>query len=151
MEYRISTFIPRPVEDVFGFCSSRSGFMDHFPYRIDWVSGEEIWHEGDELDFRFRVGPVWIRYVAKIKRFKQNESFVDVMKKGPYKYFEHEHHFQSVENGTVYTDALRFSLGLGKAVDFAVGLPITASTFKKRHALMVAALSQQPAQQRVKR
>lgn len=142
MKFEKSIFIAQPVEEVFEFCASRQGFMAHFPYKTQWDFGEERWTTpGEELGFTFKVGPMWIKYIARIEDFQERKSFVDVMQKGPYKYFRHEHYFEEVENGTVYKDVIHFSLGLSPVLDYLIGLPATAMTFSKRHKLMKEALS----------
>lgn len=126
---------------MFSFCSSKVGFLQHFPYKTQWKFGGNQWSQsGETLGFAFQVGPVWIDYVAEITEFKKNKLFIDVMKVGPYKYFIHEHHFEQRNNGTVYRDVIKFSLGFSPIIDWIIGLPATAMTFKKRHALMKKAL-----------
>jgi|SRR5690554_303213 len=142
MIYKRSSYINKPLEEVFSFCSSRDGFLKHFPYKTKWISGADHWKgPGETLRFVFSVGPKKIDYIAEITQFQKNSYFVDVMRKGPYKYFVHEHHFRRHGEGTVYQDVLKFSLGLSPALDWLIGLPMTAMTFRKRHTLMKKALA----------
>lgn len=141
MIYQKSSVIERPLEDVFLFCSSKEGFLQHFPYKTEWISGADRWTKpGELLSFTFKFGLRKIDYVAEITDFKDGRYFIDVMKKGPYKYFIHEHHFEQDGHRTIYKDVIRFSLGCSALIDIIIGLPITALTFRRRHKLMKRAL-----------
>lgn len=125
-----------PLDRVFNFCTSRSGFERHFPYTVDWLNGPERWQQGSIIHFRFRYLKQWFNYQAEIVSYQTNELFVDEMRVGPYKYFIHEHTFQPLLQGTLYTDKIRFTLGYGNLVDQLLGLKILDTTFTKRHSKM---------------
>ncbi len=135
-KFKSSVLIKAPVEEVFAFCASRQGFEQHFPHKIDWQDGPEIWHEGCELKFRFNYLRCWLNYKTRITRWEENRFFVDEMCAGPYKRFVHTHLFEKVEDGTLYTDCVEFSTGFGQWIDRLIGLRQIKATFDKRHARM---------------
>jgi ligand-binding SRPBCC domain-containing protein len=135
-----SVLVKAPVEKVFAFASSRQGFESHFPYKVRWQAGPEHWCDGCELTFRFRYLGVWLKYVTKVVRFEANKCFVDHMRAGPYKYFNHTHTFRQVSEGTLCTDRVEFSSGLGAWIDRYVALPQIRGVFRRRHARMKAIL-----------
>jgi ligand-binding SRPBCC domain-containing protein len=136
LQFVKKTLIFAPLERVFAFCSSRSGFEKHFPYKVDWQNGPERWHQGDVLNFRFLFLKKWINYQAVITSFSENEHFIDEMKQGPYKMFVHKHSFERMLKGTLYTDTIDFTLGYGNFLDRTIGLRLLETTFTRRHAKM---------------
>src|SRR5258708_29530793 len=60
------------------------------------------------------------RFTSRIISMQTPNSFTDEMINGDFKSFQHEHHFKSVDNGTIMIDLLVFEspLGIiGKAVN----------------------------------
>lgn len=48
------------------------------------------------------------RFTSKITAMERPLSFTDEMVKGDFKSFYHEHHFKTVDNGTIMIDLLNF-------------------------------------------
>ncbi|RBW48913.1 SRPBCC family protein [Marinobacter sp. F3R11] len=145
MKLEFQSEINRPVDRVFRFCASKSGFLAHFPFTTKWIGGPDDWTApGDILNFSFRLFGVPVRYTAEIIEFEKNVRFVDVMRKGPYKFFRHEHIFEPIGDGekTLYTDRLEFSGGFGNVADGLISVPLTRRIFKKRHELMKKVLEE---------
>lgn len=60
------------------------------------------------------------RFTSKITAMERPFSFTDEMIKGDFKSFYHEHHFKTVENGTIMIDLLNFESpygGFGKIIN----------------------------------
>lgn len=131
-----SVLIRAPVEHVFAFCNSRRGFEQHFPYEVRWEDGPETWGRGSKLEFKFRYFGLWFDFRTKITRWEENRVFVDEMIAGPFKRFVHAHLFETVKQGTLYTDRLDFATAFGRWVDQTVGMWLVKITFEKRHARM---------------
>jgi ligand-binding SRPBCC domain-containing protein len=53
------------------------------------------------------------QFTAKITAMQSPGFFIDEMIKGDFKRFHHEHHFKSVENGTIMIDLLHFETPYG--------------------------------------
>lgn len=85
--------------------------------------------EGDEMDFTMWLGPLPIRYVARIEQVTP-DSFVDVQVRGPFQRWQHTHRFISHEGGvTEVQDEIEAEVGRGlyrttASLIMWLGLPI---------------------------
>lgn len=52
-------------------------------------------------------------FTSKITAMFRPESFTDEMIKGDFKSFHHQHHFKSVDNGTIMIDIIAFECPYG--------------------------------------
>ena len=50
-------------------------------------------------------------WVSEITAMKHSEYFVDEQRKGPYRIWHHEHHFEKVAGGVMMTDKLYYDIG----------------------------------------
>jgi ligand-binding SRPBCC domain-containing protein len=50
-------------------------------------------------------------WVTEITVIKQHEYFIDEQRKGPYRIWHHEHHFEKVSGGVMMTDKLYYDIG----------------------------------------
>jgi ligand-binding SRPBCC domain-containing protein len=57
----------------------------------------------------FNIPLEWITEITQVHKHKY---FVDEQRKGPYKMWHHEHHFQEVEGGILTTDIVSYELPL---------------------------------------
>ncbi len=116
----LTTFIAAPIERVFDLSRSidlHKKSMSH--YREEAVAGtvmglinldETVTWKAKHL-MKNRVMQVQITAMAR------PFSFTDEMKKGDFKSMKHEHHFKSIENGTLMIDVFNFEApygGLGR-------------------------------------
>jgi len=54
------------------------------------------------------------RFTSKITAMQPPSFFTDEMVQGDFKSFSHEHHFKSVDNGTIMIDLVKFESPYGK-------------------------------------
>jgi ligand-binding SRPBCC domain-containing protein len=52
-------------------------------------------------------------FTSRIEKMERPELFIDVMEKGDFKSFRHEHHFKHVDNGTIMIDQVEFESPYG--------------------------------------
>ena len=74
------------------------------------------------LMIAFTVSPVLgipLGWITEIKTVKEGLFFVDEQRKGPYRIWHHEHHFEAVEGGVLMTDIVSYTLPLGFLGKFA--------------------------------
>lgn len=64
------------------------------------------------------AGPFRIRWVALHVDHKDFHHFTDEQIAGPFRYWKHEHHFESENGGTRLTDSVEFRLPLSPASDW---------------------------------
>jgi len=60
-----------------------------------------------------RIGPIKLKWLVEHTEFQSDLLFVDQMRAGPFSYWCHEHHFEPLEQGSLYRDRIEFSLPLG--------------------------------------
>lgn len=68
------------------------------------------------LMIEYTVKPVFsipMKWITEITHVETLKFFVDEQRKGPYKIWHHEHHFESVENGVLMTDIVSYELPMG--------------------------------------
>jgi ligand-binding SRPBCC domain-containing protein len=65
--------------------------------------------EGETLTFRGRHFGVYWRHTSLIEKLRPHSYYRDVMIAGPFQYFEHDHHFAAMDDGTRMRDDIRFS------------------------------------------
>ena len=129
-----------PVDRVFAFCTTRAGFLAHYPNPVLDYRGDEQWVLGSEffLDYRYLGMPM--TWHGKVTALEHDHVFKDEMVSGMFRYWEHTHAVEAEASGTRYTDTVRFSLGLGTLIDRYFVKPSLATFFRKRHELLRAAL-----------
>jgi ligand-binding SRPBCC domain-containing protein len=75
-------------------------------------SGEMF--EGQIITYRVRIAPaVWVPWVTEIKCVDPGCSFIDEQRFGPYKFWHHRHHFESIDGGVRMRDLVHYVLPLG--------------------------------------
>lgn len=68
--------------------------------------------EGETVTFRGRHFGLWLRHTSRIETLRPYSHFRDVMVSGPFRSFQHDHHFAAMNDGTRMRDEIRFSIGL---------------------------------------
>lgn len=53
------------------------------------------------------------KFTSKITEMKSPQSFIDEMLHGDFKSYQHEHHFKSIDNGTIMIDVVNFECPFG--------------------------------------
>jgi ligand-binding SRPBCC domain-containing protein len=69
--------------------------------------------EGESVTFRGRHLGLKLRHQSRIEVVRPYSYFRDVMVKGVFSHFEHEHHFAAMDDGTRVRDEIRFSAPWG--------------------------------------
>ena len=68
------------------------------------------------LMISYRVKPllgISISWITEIKTVNEKKMFIDEQRKGPYRIWHHEHHFEALENGVMMTDIVSYELPFG--------------------------------------
>src|ERR1035438_583580 len=114
--FRAEQFVPRPLDEVFGFFSKADNLQQLTPpwlhFRILSVEPLPV-RKGTLIRYslRWRIFP--IRWTTEIVEWEPPYRFVDVQLKGPYKLWRHEHRFIAEGNGTRITDEVQYLLPFG--------------------------------------
>jgi uncharacterized protein len=108
--------IRRPLEEVFSFFSDAKNLEritpDFLRFRITAVSTPQI-GPGTLLDTRLNLHGVPVRWRTRIEEWSPPHRFVDIQLRGPYASWHHTHEFESVPEGTLVRDRVRYRLPLG--------------------------------------
>ena len=108
--------IPLAREQVFEFFADASnleritppwlGFHILTPRPIEMRAGTRI-------QYTLRWHGVPLRWITEITAWNPPHDFVDTQRRGPYRLWEHSHHFADDAGGTKMIDVVRYALPLG--------------------------------------
>jgi len=113
---RLGTWIDAPVERCFLLSLSVDLHVATALSTRDKTSAgatERTIGEGDTLTFKGRHFGVRWRHTSVIEKLRPHSYYRDVMISGPFRYFEHDHHFAPMDDGTRMRDEVRFSASGG--------------------------------------
>ena len=108
--------IPKPRPEVFAFFADASNLErltpDFLGFRILTPEPIEM-KAGVIIDYSLRLYGVSLKWKTRIETFEPEVRFVDTQLKGPYRYWQHLHEFEEVEEGTRMRDVVNYELPLG--------------------------------------
>jgi len=90
----------------------------------------------ETVTWRAKHFGIYQNLTTKITEFDSPKFFVDAMVKGVFKGIRHEHHFETIENGTLMIDIFDYQSPfgiLGKLVDFIVVKRYMTKLLEKRN------------------
>jgi ligand-binding SRPBCC domain-containing protein len=105
--------LPRPLGEVFPFFAD-AGNLDRLT--PPWLQFRILtplpvtMRPGLRLDYRLHLRGIPIRWQSEIPVWDPPHRFVDEQKKGPYRYWIHEHRFATVDGGTEVSDEVRYAV-----------------------------------------
>ncbi len=117
-----STLIRAPVRKVWEFHEREDALKLLSPpgTTIVWRKGKL--EAGAQVEILAPVaGPVKVRWLALHVDCVPLQYFVDEQVRGPFRYWRHEHRFETGEGGMRLTDSIRFSLPLAPVSDWLIG------------------------------
>ncbi len=82
---------------------------------------------GESVTWRGKHFGLYLHHTSKITAFERPSKFTDVMTKGHFTYFAHQHFFEATENGTVMRDILTYK------TPFSIFGKLFDSLFLKKH------------------
>lgn len=99
MEFHHSFIVNAPLEVVRNFHaqSASMGAITPPPVIVRVHSAPALLSEGDTMDFTMWLGPLPVRWVAKIEAVTPT-SFVDRMLQGPFNKWVHRHSFVAIDD-----------------------------------------------------
>jgi ligand-binding SRPBCC domain-containing protein len=101
MRYRHTLRVQAPLADVAGFHTSASNLKAITPPLIPMKlhHAPEQMGDGDEMDFTMWLGPLPVRWVARLEDVSPT-GFLDRQMRGPFASWTHRHSFVAVDEGT---------------------------------------------------
>lgn len=107
-------FIDGPLQEVFAFFSDAHNLTSITP---DWLKFEILTPQpiemcaGTLIDYKLRLRGIPLRWQSEITQWEPPYRFVDEQRRGPYRYWIHEHTFDAVAaNRTIVRDRVRYDV-----------------------------------------
>lgn len=119
MMYQIkcTQFIKTDIQTCWDFFSSPDNLQQITPEKLRFkvlTKQPKKMYEG--LFIRYDVAPILgipMEWITEITHIKEGVFFVDEQRKGPYKIWHHEHHFEEVLGGVNMTDIVSYVVPYG--------------------------------------
>jgi ligand-binding SRPBCC domain-containing protein len=115
-ELRCSLHAPLPIGRVFRAFEEPRNLAKITPGWLRFIirtPGQLEMRPGLHIDYTIRWLGLPMPWRSVISHYDPPRVFVDEQVRGPYRYWHHEHAFQSDGAGTVVSDCVRYSLPLG--------------------------------------
>lgn len=116
MLFERTTILHAPLPRVFEFFSAPENLARITPpsMRFHIVAGpNRRLQEDDRIEYRIRLFGIPLRWVTRIAMWRDNEAFVDVQERGPYKAWRHTHTFRQTSDGVEMHDRVEYELPFG--------------------------------------
>ena len=134
-QIRRSLWVPQPIDKVFYFFADVRNLDRLTPKWLKFYSETadktEI-KEGAHRTHRLKVRGIPIRWVSEIIEWDPPYGFVDEQRKGPYRFWRHEHTFEEERGGTLCADAVKYSVTGGELVNRFLVAPDLKRVFDYR-------------------
>lgn len=139
-EKRWEQFIPAQVEEIWDFFSRPENLNALTP---DDMSFDILTDVADVQMYpgmliRYHISPfagVKMNWVTEITHIEEGRYFIDEQRFGPYAFWHHQHHFESIDGGVKMTDILHYKVPygpLGTLVDWMLVAPKIEHIFNYR-------------------
>ena len=111
------------IEEAWDFFSSPENLEEITPddlgFQITSPPRGEMF-DGRIITYRVKIAPgIWIPWVTEIKCVDEGRSFIDEQRFGPYRFWHHRHHFETVDGGVRMRDTVYYGLPFGPLGDIA--------------------------------
>ncbi len=133
---RATTWVPRPLRDVFEFHADAGNLQALTPSWLDFTirtPGPIEMRAGALIEYRLRLRGVPIRWLTRIAEWEPPHHFVDVQLRGPYRLWEHRHEFEEKDGGTEIRDQVRYAVPFSLLVHGWLVAPDVRRIFTYRH------------------
>ena len=109
--------IPIDLDKAWAFFSSPKNLKEITPDYLGFeILSDLPEHMYEGLFIRYTVRPLLglpLEWVTEITHIKEGQFFVDEQRKGPYRIWHHEHHFEAYSGGVRMFDRVSYELPLG--------------------------------------
>jgi ligand-binding SRPBCC domain-containing protein len=114
---RYTQFIPADPVRVWEFFSTPGNLNELTPPEVKFRILSELparMYAGQLIAYRLSPVPgVWLHWLTEIRHVREGTYFVDEQRAGPYRFWYHEHRFESVPGGVLMTDLVTYKVGWG--------------------------------------
>ena len=110
--------IPFTIEQAWAFYTNPQDLLTITPSSMKFSVIAEHHAERLYIDqvFEYKVSPIFgipLNWVSEIKEVNAPVYFMDEQRKGPYKFWQHQHYFKAIEGGVEVTDIIYYKNPLG--------------------------------------
>ena len=119
LHFEHSTPLALPLETVFDFFSKAENLEKLTPpwLRFEILTPEPIeMGVGTLLDYRLRIRGLPIRWRGEITTWDPPYVFVDEQRRGPYRFWRHEHRFVETSEGVRIEDRVEYAVWGGSLI-----------------------------------
>ncbi len=125
-KFEHETVVDENIDKTFSWFEHEGSFRRLMP---PWevtteIKADKTIHKGAIRIFKFPFGPLKMKWIAKHTIYNPPNQFKDIMLKGPFKKWEHEHNFKSKGDCTIVTDSVKYQVPLGSLGYFFAGRSI---------------------------
>lgn len=96
-------WLPRPLDEVFHFFSDATNLQQLTPPFLSFEVRSDTpidMRPGARIDYRLKLYGLPVRWQSEITAWDPPHRFVDEQRRGPYKFWIHEHRFRELDGGT---------------------------------------------------
>lgn len=112
-------WVPTPVGDVFSLFSDAFQLESITPPWLHFhvvTPRPIVIGQGTLIDYRLRLHGIPVRWQSEITAWEPQRRFVDEQRRGPYRFWRHEHTFEAVNGGTLCRDRVEYGVPGGSLV-----------------------------------
>jgi len=136
-----SIWLPRPIEEVFAFFADARNLAAITPPWMHFrtvTPGPIAMAAGTRFEHRLRVRGIPVRWESEITAWEPPRCFVDEQRRGPYRFWIHEHRFGARDGGTEVADHVEYGVPGGVLVNYLVVAPDLWKVFEYRRQTLLA-------------
>jgi ligand-binding SRPBCC domain-containing protein len=135
-----SIWLPRALDEVFAFFADAHNLERLTPPRMQFktVTPDPIvMGVGTRFQHRLRVRGVPVRWESEITVWDPPRRFVDEQRRGPYRFWIHEHRFVARDGGTDVSDHVEYAIPGGTVVNTLLVAPDLRKVFEYRWKMLL--------------
>ncbi|HJT80402.1 MAG TPA: SRPBCC family protein [Chthoniobacterales bacterium] len=112
-EFKSELWLPHPREKIFAFFSDAANLNAITPqwlhFRMVTASPIQM-RVGTLIDYRLRIRGIPVSWRTKITVWDPPFRFADEQLRGPYTFWQHQHEFESQDDGTLVRDKVNYAI-----------------------------------------
>ena len=120
---RAECVVPRPLGEVFPFFADAMNLERITPPLVRFrvlTPAPITMRVGLLIDYQLRIRGLPVRWQSEITAWEPQRRFVDEQRRGPYKFWRHEHWFEACDGGTRVIDEVNYGVPGGALVNWLV-------------------------------
>ena len=119
--FAVTQSLPVSLEDAWRFFADPRNLAVITPPDMGFeISGDPPAEMYAGLLVTYRVRPIFglpVTWLTEITHLEERRMFVDEQRRGPYRFWHHQHHFREVEGGVEMQDIVHYDVGFGPLGD----------------------------------